>query len=193
MPKQSLFAPSAVLRTCVLGTSGYVGSTSEPDIDNVGGCGMLLAVAARRAGRLCLTACLQEPQAIGVLRLNIRPVAAPRGPPCTPRPVLPESGSACSASVTASLARRPVCTTSILFSDLPQRLLGSATSASFAERLDAACSVLHSGSEHGAQDALPLLQALVRENPGDAVATVRLITALQVCSAGWTPAAPQSV
>ena len=147
---------------------------------------MLLAVAARRAGRLCLTACLQEPQAIGVLRLNIRPVAAPRGPPCTPRP---ESGSACSAS----LARRPVCTTSILFSDLPQRLLGSATSASFAERLDAACSVLHSGSEHGAQDALPLLQALVRENPGDAVATVRLITALQVCSAGWTPAAPQSV
>ena len=119
---------------------------------------MLLAVAARRAGRLCLTACLQEPQAIGVLRLNIRPVAAPR-----------------------------------LFSDLPQRLLGSATSASFAERLDAACSVLHSGSEHGAQDALPLLQALVKENPGDAVATVRLITALQVCSAGWTPAAPQSV
>ena len=92
---------------------------------------MLLAVAARRAGRL--TTCLQEPQAIGVLRLNIRPVAAPRGPPCTPRP---ESGS-------ASLARRPVCTTSILFSDLPQRLLGSATSASFAERLDhPGCGVL---------------------------------------------------
>ena len=188
MPKPSLFAPSSVLSPRL---GCYVGSTSEPDIDNVGGCGMLLAVAARRAGRL--TACLQEPQAIGVLRLNIRPVAAPRGPPCTPRPVLPESGSACSASVTASLARRPVCTTSILFSDLPQRLLGSATSASFAERLDAACSVLHSGSEHGAQDALPLLQALVKENPGDAVATVRLITALQVCSAGWTPAAPQSV
>ena len=167
MPKPSLFAPSSVLSPRL---GCYVGSTSEPDIDNVGGCGMLLAVAARRAGRL--TACLQEPQAIGVLRLNIRPVAAPRGPPCTPRP---ESGSACSAS----LARRPVCTTSMLLS--------------FAERLDAACSVLHSGSEHGAQDALPLLQALVRENPGDAVATVRLITALQVCSAGWTPAAPQSV
>ena len=143
---------------------------------------MLLAVAARRAGRLCLTACLQEPQAIGVLRLNIRPVAAPRGPPCTPRPVLPESGSACSASVTASLARRPVCTTSILFSDLPQRLLGSATSASFAERLDAACSVLHSGSEHGACRARKTLFLFSRLLSGRTQATPwRPSDSLQPC------------